>query len=184
MRIEIDKRLALTLYCLARQGERSIDFSLSSARQWALLRDYYQGERRHRLLDLLGELERLALRHPEGYSRDQWGRAGPGWVLAYPVLALINRWRTRWLFSEDQVSFFVTAMTRLVQALSCETQPTTALLIDLRLDLYLCQWILEKKLVGVPFLRSASTIEHFCQADHLPSISWSQLQHQLAARTA
>lgn len=172
MGIQIGKQLALTTYCLARQGERSIDFALSSsAKHWGPLREYYDHDRLKPLHGLLEELQRLHRGHRRPYARDRLGRITPGWVVSYPFRVCINRWRGRWSFSAGEGSFIIDTIARLVSTLACETKPVSDSLIDLRMDLHLCEVIIEHRLVGVAMLKQAANIEHFCQADHIASVS-------------
>lgn len=175
MGVKINKKLALTIYCLTRQGERSIDFALSSAKQWNLLRQYYDHDRVMPLHDLLNELNQLHPHAPRSYAKDRFAEISFEWVVTYPFRYWINQWRNRWSFSGDRVSFFIDTISSLVLNLACEVQPARCLLVDLRMDLHLCQRIIEMKLVGVKRLKQAANIEYFCQADHTTSQSLSRL---------
>jgi hypothetical protein len=173
--IPFGKKLTLTTYCLTRQGERSIDFALSSTRQWLLLREYYGAGKLKLLQDLLQSLKSLHPRHGPYRDKDRFARITFGWVATYPLRWWINQWRDCWMFTTDEVSFFIDAIARLVSCLTCAEKPPSGLLVDLRIDLHLCQRIIEMKLVGFSLLKRASHIDHFCQADHVASASLNQI---------
>jgi hypothetical protein len=181
MAVKLNKQLILRLYSLAQQGRRSIDFGLSSARQWTLLREYYNDDRLRPIHHLLIELETLVRVPSQPCSRDQLADFRPSWVLSYPVRVLLNRWRKSWLFPTNEVVFFVTVLSRFLRTLSCKDQPANPMLVDLRMDLTDCQWLIDRRLTGVAALNEALRIEHFCQSDYLQFLTFSEVM-ELAAR--
>jgi hypothetical protein len=174
MKAKLEKQLILRLYSLARQGERSVDFALSLQRQWNLLREYYSTDRRRTVHDLLIDLESVT-KPSQALPRDRYALITLGWVLSYPVRALLCPWRDSWSFRADEVAFFVRALSSLLQSLSFNEQPPTPTLIDLRMDLHFCQLLIESRLTGVAELQDASRIEHFCQSDYLEFLTFGEI---------
>jgi hypothetical protein len=92
-----------------------------------------------------------------------------------PIRAVLNRRRNAWFFPNDETAFLVSALYRYVQALSLRTRPPNPTLVDLRMDLCFCQWLIDRRLVGVTALRDAFKIEHFCQSDYLKFLTYGEI---------
>jgi hypothetical protein len=167
MGVSIKKEQALRFFCLARQAERSIDFALSSERQWDMLRQYYHGERLGMLECAVESLRGLTPPAAPPISRDQAFRLRLGWVLTYPARRLLNRLRASWRFEEKELQFILQTFRSVIDTLRRSQKPEARTLVQIRMDLYACQVIIERKLVGLPQARQAQRIEHFCQAAHI-----------------
>lgn len=176
MKIMVQKKLALQLYCLARQGERSIDFGLQSLPMWSEMREFFDGRRRSRL-----ELaERTVLRLlPEGNlplsTRDEIPDRTAHLFPIYVGRLALNRFRSRWRFPVREVAFLARTFKSLVSVLQSPEKPDTNALVNLRLDLAACQWIIAGRLMGVSTLRRTQRIEHFGQSAHVASLKWEDI---------
>ena len=167
MAAKISKSEALTWFCLARQAERSIDFALSSERQWDLLRRYYDSARLGILDAAVESLKRTTAATSVALSRERAFRVSIFWVLAYPIRLILNRWRVSWPFQDAELRFLQVTFQTAIDFLNRNRKPETASLVQTRMDLYACEVLLKRKLVGLPEARQAERIEHFCQAPHI-----------------
>lgn len=175
MRVKIGKLVTLTAFSLMRQGERSIDFSLSSQQQWSLLREYYAGEKTQDVTDLLTTLTAVQPCHRRTYDKTRLGKITVAWIVSYPYRVWLNRWRDQWSFSSDEVAFIIDTLSRLVTCLMCEEQPSPELLVELRRDLHWGQRIIQLMLTGCSFITLANHMEHFCQSDQATFYSLREL---------
>jgi hypothetical protein len=167
MTIQIDKALALETYAYARQAERSVDFAIGSVSQWESLRQYYTGPRRDGLVKLVGRLRGLVRSNSVIPTRDRFYKQRWTTLIALPFMAIINQTKSAWRFSEGELVFFAEHLGNLLEILPSGEPPPRAGLIDLRMNLFMCQWIIERHLFGVSELKKANNIEHFCQPMHL-----------------
>jgi len=167
MAISIRKWEALSFFCLARQAERSIDFALSSERQWDLLRKYYDSARLEMLESAVESLLTVTPAAAAPASRDQAFRVSLYWVLAYPARIILNRFRSSWRFQETDLQFILQTFQSVIDFLRRRQKPEARSLVQTRMDLHACEVIIERKLVGLPEVRQAQRIEHFCQAPHI-----------------
>lgn len=171
MSFKIAKPLVLKIYCLARQAERSFDFTLGSDRQWQRLRQYYGEGRLSELRQVVSTLEGFRLPGNGLISRKEVYSFGVWEIVTSPW----NRFRNAWSFSIREILFMVQTLKTAVRHLEREEKPADPSLVETRRDLYTVEGIIEKKLVGVPALKVAARIEHFCQADHIQSIKMDEL---------
>jgi len=167
MRVQLTKEFALKLYCRIRQAERSIDFAIGSSQQWDLLRDYYTEVKRRELFEIAQWLKSVLPATQPIPPRDYFGKIRLAYVLLLPLSVLMNRVRRRWRFAGDELLFLAASVDSVLTALSWESVPPPAFLIALRMDLFMCEHIIEKRLAGVPELKKAGNIEHFCQPCHI-----------------
>ena len=167
MAISISKQEALRFYCLARQAERSIDFALSSERQWDLLRQYYDSARLGMLESAVGSLRALTPAAAGPIPKEQAFRVGAGWVLTYPARIVLNRFRACWRFQETELQFIQQTFQTVIDLLKRRQKPDAPTLVETRMDLHACEVMMARKLVGRPEVRQAERIEHFCQAPHI-----------------
>jgi hypothetical protein len=161
-----DLSSVLRIYCLARQAERSIDFALASPEQWELFRQYYDETRLGMLHGLVRELETSSPNGSTSIKRDQIPGITLSWVLSYPMRWLLNQFRIRWAFSDEEMIYITLVFRAFIKVTGAITQPDPKHLVQLRMDLYVAEKIIEKKLTGLSSLEKAGDIEHFCQNDH------------------
>src|SRR5262245_24979850 len=95
-------------------------------------------------------------------------------LLLVPVTRLLNLGRRRWFFRSNELRFILTAFEELVHRLLHDSAPS----FELRMDLSMCQTIIERRLAGVPGLRAAAKVEHFCQADHVAHVKIEEIDAQ------
>jgi hypothetical protein len=165
----MEKPLVLRLYCLLRQAERSLQAALYPG-QWLRLQQYYDSEKRDFIRKVLAEIASL-LQHGDGpLPCSHFSRLSIGWLVSYPFRTLWNRHRTRWLFPEPEVRFLAETGRVFLDALSAAGDPSNHDLIQLKINLYVSAWVIERRLVGLPELRRAVKIEHFAPSPHQESI--------------
>ncbi len=179
MGIQLDKGLVVALYCYCRQAERSLDHALSADQEhWCALREYYDAEKREGIASILKELTRLG-----GDLGNVPARAAIARTPLFPLFApfrflirrIANLWKSSWTFSTDEVNFVLAKLTRFFHLLDGQEPGTHEELVNLRMDLSVCQWILANPTCGLPELRRARHIEHFGQADFIEHISLEKL---------
>jgi hypothetical protein len=166
MPVGMDHTSVLRIYCLARQAERSIDFALHSQEQWELFRQYYDEARLRRLYDLVRELETSTPNGSASISSDQIPGITPSWVLSYPLRWLVNRIRITWMFSATEIRYISHVLRTFIEVTGSVVRPGLKDLVQLRMDLYVAELVIEKKLTGLSSLEKARDIEHFCQNDY------------------
>jgi hypothetical protein len=175
MAIRVKKQEALRFFCLARQAERSIDFAISSERQWDMLRQYYEGERLGRLESAVEVLRAITPTVGTAPPRDQAFRGTVRWLLAYPARIVLNRFRAAWRCQETELSFILQTFQNVTDLLKRRKKPEAGTLVQTRMDLHACEVIIERKLVGLPEVRQMERIEHFCQAPHIKGIKLEEI---------
>jgi hypothetical protein len=96
-------------------------------------------------------------------------------ILLSVARLVVNRFKKAWSFSEKELSFVAAAFKHLTNTLRRLERPSDQELQDLRGDLLLCQWIVERRLIGVAELRRAADIEHFNQSDYVEHVTLEQM---------
>ena len=175
MRVEIDRGFALKLYCYARQAERSVDFALTGPGQWTLLREYYTPERRQALNALGERLRPIVPSDQPVLPREHFGKADFIWLLLRPITLILNHAKRTWRFAHTEVRFLTATFDSLLETLSKSSPPPASLLIELRMNLLMCEWIIARRLEGVTELQKASEIEHFCQSAYTRHVTMEEL---------
>ncbi len=178
MSIKMEKDLILRIYCLARQADRSISFALRSS--WESFREFYDDDRVNSLKTMVNLLPSIALpsiaqKAVPPITRGIVGDLTLFRVLSMPWKALFNRIRTSWRFRPIEVQLIRQVFDALVDHIQSPEKPDLRVLVQLRLDLCACEWLIEHKLFGLPILLKAARIEHFCQPDRLPHVKLEEV---------
>lgn len=175
MKIEIDKSFALKLYSYARQAERSVDFAIASSTQWARLLQYYASERQEGLHAIAQRLRCEIKNNGPVPARRHFESVDLVRIVLLPLTHLVNQTRRAWHFAHDEAHFISATFDSFIKTLSSMANPPEQCLIELRMDLFMCELIIERHLYGVPELRKAEKIEHFCQPDHIQHFTMEEL---------
>lgn len=175
MRIRLEKRLATLLYSCIRQAERSLHFALSNKAQWGDFIRYYNVARRKAITSLLGNLRILnangdSVRGRQRVSHSSFARPG-----IFLLNLLTRSIRTSWRFSGDDLAFLFAALSAFYDVLDAAQPPAHASLIELRLDLYSCEWIIENRMLGIPELRLAQNVEHYGQSGFVQHVTLEEM---------
>jgi hypothetical protein len=171
----LSKQTALILFCYFRQAERSVHYALSFPNQWPQFRAYYGDAKRTQIAKLIGLLRAA------GATRDDLGGGqvlkGDGLLAGLgSVVALVcNPFRRRWTFSVQELSFLLATLETLLRDLCTDDPPEKPRLIALRRDCFQCHSIISRKLVGLPELRKAASIEHFNQSEYAKSVTLEEI---------
>jgi hypothetical protein len=176
VKIQLQKEYLLSLYCHARQADRSIDRVLGLGGSWDALRDYYQG-RLSALRAMHSMMEQLVPGRTQGAwpgTRDQVCRSLPG-AISLLLRHCTARWRRAWTFPEQEVCFIAETLGSLLETLEALTRPDTPWLVGLRMDLWACTYIIECRCKGLPELALANRIEHFNHPDSLPHVELAEV---------
>jgi hypothetical protein len=182
MGVKLNRDTIVALYCFCRQAERSLDFALGSDEQWRRLREYYDPQKREQLSSIFRVLTRLGADCRNVPARTSVVRVS---FLA-PFLFLLHRianvWKSAWSFSLAEISFVFASLTKFASLLSVEKPATHNELIELRMDLSTCEWIIACRTCGLPELRQADHVEHFCQSNYIEHVPATRLRKSREAR--
>ncbi len=88
---------------------------------------------------------------------------------------LLNQVRNSWSFSVAELSFFCRTLERVLMMLRPAEVPSAEVLIDCRMDCYQCQYVIARRLIGIPEIRKAQSIEHWFQSDHVEHVTFQEL---------
>lgn len=165
MSVALKKDLVLFIYCLARQTERSVDFSLHSS--WDEFRQFYNESRVQLLESAVDALRHLAPGCDRRIGAEEVFGGGLLWAICYPVNSFMNRGRGVWRFRPDEVQFLLQTICAAHETVQATRKPDAADLVKLRMDLHCCEVLIEHKLCGVPQLQEGARIEHYLQPEHL-----------------
>jgi hypothetical protein len=181
MHVRLSRPFILEFYCLARQAERSVHRALPNP--WPEFQAYYNDQKRQaitgmcrRLSALLPDEDNLpALRSAEDLEKEL-APAGPISELGRYLYGMVfGRIRKSWSFSADEIRFFITQLSTLLQLLQEENRPSQEALIALRMDLCYCQLIVSQRCPGMGERARASQVEHFDKTPWLPSVTMEEL---------
>lgn len=175
MKGRLGKTTAIALVCYCRQAERSVDRVLTAPRQWSSFVAYYDEHKRAAIMELIAQLSRAGSEHAENLSRDDFAEnvfIGAIWSLVGPLL---NKAKRYWSFTEKELSFFRSTLETLLRILQLPEIPKNQELVQVRMDLYVCQWIIDRRMLGVRELRDVARIEHFNQPEFLEHVTLRQM---------
>ena len=175
MTVEIQKRLGIQLFAYAREAERSVDFACHGPEQWVLLRDYYGDEKREALRDILGQLEPMIPSCPPLLDRNQFDTTTFAWLCRRPFVRLANRNKLKWRFARNEIVFFHQSFHYLLDLLALEPAPPALALVNLRMDFFTCEHLIDSRLYGIPEIEKAVRVEHFCHNEHIEHIKIADL---------
>jgi hypothetical protein len=169
------KKTALELFCCFRQAERSVHHAAAGPKQWARFLAYYDEPKQARSAALLEILKAAGAVPGNVPDRLSFEPNSFLYVLRSAAAILVNRLRLSWSFSVSEISFFSATLGRLLALLHCSDKPDGERLIDLRLDCCECHAIIRRKLIGIPELRLATSIEHFDQSEYVRHFTFEDI---------
>jgi hypothetical protein len=175
MTVEIPKKLAIQLFAYAREAERSVDFSYMGPDQWVLLQDYYGPGKQAALREIVDQLKPLIPSYPPLLARDQFFKGTLTWILRRPFIRLANLSKLKWRFSRNEIIFINQAFKCLLDIVPLRPVPPALTLVNMRLDLFTCECIIQRRLDGIPEIEKANRVEHFCQPDHIEHVKIEDL---------
>lgn len=175
--IQLPRRLIVRCYALCREAERSVDRALVSA-SWSDLVAYY-----HEKIETIEQTrEQLASMMPESATaqappdQEEVFRNHRPWALFRAVLgkwvAARSEW---WAFPCPEVQFLVSKLHSLTDLLRERDRPAQGALIRLRMDLFDCQRVIDRRCQGLPELEKAARIEHFLHPEHCIPVKFEDL---------
>jgi hypothetical protein len=188
VRIKLSKETILRLFCYCREGERSVHRALSA--NWSDLRAYYSETKRTEIKQLIKKLRQVAGQPvADGLSltRNEAGKivSAPGIIRYY-----LGRWlvqhKKAWTFPLLAIQFMALTLHSLVRFVEEEIKPDTGSLISLRMDLCVCQSLIEGRCHGLAEIERAKWIEHFQMTEWLPKVTLTDIlgDHSEWARPA
>jgi hypothetical protein len=170
MNVILSSENIVELYCICRQAERSVHRALGW--HWEAFRAYYGAERQtyleaweRKLVDLVG-------------PGSQWHSFAnrdalvaqvrkPGFFRVIFGAWFANRRRT-WSFSPAEIAFAARVLYSLIDVIGQALRPADQHLIDLRMDLWACEYLLDCRCHGLSRLERARHVEHFMQTASVP----------------
>jgi hypothetical protein len=175
MAARFSKKDALTLFCCFRQAERSVHHAAAGPEQWTRFLAYYDEPKQARIAALLGMLKGAG--GPGGNIPLRRALDLNGFLDFFRGVAgiLTNRLRVAWSFSAHELAFFDSTLKRLVAILHGRDMPDKKDLIGLRLDCVACQAVIKLKLIGIPELGKAASIEHFDQSEYVRHVTFEEM---------
>jgi hypothetical protein len=170
------KDSAVGLYCWCRQAERSIDFALTGgSAQWSKFTEYYDDRKRAGMASALEELKALGVHLLNPPAHEKVAYLSLWSPFLYLLKRMRNRSRAAWVFSKEELAFIYSVLDKFFRTLDSRAKPDQEFLIQLRMRLYDCQWIIGKHLCGLPELARAAYVEHFCQAPQLTPVTLEEM---------
>jgi hypothetical protein len=163
MRVRLEKALLVDLYREAYRWHRVVDAPLPYCRndvfgeEWQFVRNYFARGHGEYLRSLISQLRhRLPVNQvPPDAAREAIEQLGKGLQRLYwenPFRICLGPWICRWrrtFILRDEIGFAVDVLERLAQIAAGETRPRLDVVIRLRTDLYLVQWVLEFRHPGL-----------------------------------
>ena len=184
MAFYLPKNTALTLFCLFRQAERSVHYALSCPSQWSQFVSYYDKAKQIQISEAIGMLKDAGAVQDNVPSRQ--GLAQDGFLSFVRCTAgfLTNPFKRSWAFSVREISFFSATFEHLLRILNNTDLPQREELIELRLDCFECHYVIARKLIGVPEIQRANSIDHFNQSEYVSHVTFQEVGiHNLETET-
>jgi hypothetical protein len=174
--LKLPRWLIVETYALCRQAERSVDKVLDG--RWPEFTAYYRGKR---LTAVKRVVEHLRSSASGGTCDPSPGRDELMRNSGRPGLVrfLFGKWlaagKKEWSIPCREVGFTATVLQGLARLIEQEESPDPDTLVELRMDLWAAQWLIDGHCCGLPELARAVRMEHFMQSDHLATITLADL---------
>jgi hypothetical protein len=139
---------------------------------WQEFQDFYDDEKRSILA------QSLALLRPYdkiGLSKTQLKSVENRLAFVRAIRFITNRWKTSFSISVYYLSFIRSALNRFWEVMHRPVIPSREEIIDVRMELWACQWLLDPHLASMKETAKARKVEHFGQSDYLQFIPISDL---------
>lgn len=157
VRLALGREQIVALSCLCRQGERSVHRALGAS--WEAFRAFYGAERQSRvescqqeLLDLVGSAGAI----PDRANRETvLARIRAPGVFRVLLGGWLARWKREWWFSPVEIGFTARVLQSLVATVEAAARPSQTSLIDLRMNLWACTYLIDCRCHGLPELQTA-----------------------------
>ena len=171
----LTKNTALLLFCCFRQAERSIHYAQSCPNQWPQFVAYYERAKQSQIAAVIGLLKDASAGETSVSSRHDLGQSGLRSVGQLLAAFLCNPLKRAWSFSVQELCFFSAKLEHLLSVLDDSERRANKELIELRLDLFQCHYIISRKLVGLSEIRKADAIEHFNQSEYVTHVTFADI---------
>jgi hypothetical protein len=169
------KTTALTLFCHFRQAERSIHQVLSCPSKWPQFVAYYDEPRQTQIAAAIATLESSGAVQVMPPRRAALAENALLSMVRCTAGLLWNRLKHSWSFSAQEASFFAATLERVLGILHRGELPHQEEFIELRLDCFHCHHLIARKLIGIPELRKADSIEHFNQSKYVRHVTLQEM---------
>jgi hypothetical protein len=170
----LSKKAALLLFCYFRQAERSIHHAVSCPTEWSQFVAYYDAKQTE-IITVITMLKDAGAARDSDVSREDLTENSLLSVGRSIAGLLWNRLKRTWSFSVRELSFFSGTLDKLLRMLHDSERPNKHELIELRLDCYYCHYTIGRKLIGIPEIRKADSIEHFMQSGYVNHVTFREM---------
>lgn len=167
MSISVPKHTLCSLYCCFRQAERSVHYVASNIAYWSQFQDYYKGERTQLAADLSAYLIRQGARDSSVGVRQLLDNDWISEVLLQLIRLVGNQFKHTWSLSKLELSVMYSALRDFMQLTHQPTAARCEELVVLRMQLYGCQVLIEKKMIGTSDLSKFERVEHFFSSPYI-----------------
>lgn len=175
MAFHCSKQMALTLFCIFRQAERSVHYALSCPSQWAQFVAYYETSKQTQISEVIGRLRDAGVREDNAPSRQVLAQDSLLSIVRCAAGLLCNRLKRSWAFTTQEIAFFCATLEHLLKILHNVDLPHKEELVELRLDCFYCHSVIARKLIGVTEIRKADLIEHFNQSEYVSHVTFQDM---------
>jgi hypothetical protein len=175
MYLYFSKNTSLTLFCFLRQAERSVHYALSCPSQWSQFVAYYDKSKQTQISEVIGMLKDAGAVQDNIPSRQALAQSGLLSMVRCTAGLLCNPLKRSWAFSVREISFFSVTLEHLLRILHNADLPKKEELIELRLDCFVCNSVIARKLIGVREIKKASSVEHFNQSEYVTGFTFQEI---------
>ena len=175
MRIRLDKRQVIVVCSYCRQAERSVHFAHSNRSLWNAFIEYFDSRKKAGIIAIIDELKNMDLEPGTVPSREHI--APNSWFDPFSFIfrRVTNPFRSSWTFSRSEIAFIRSKLEAFLGILNHSQPCESDVMIDLRMDLFVCSWMIRNRACGLPMLAKADHIEHFCQSDHVEHFTLEEM---------
>lgn len=177
----LDYSLSLLVFTLARQAERSLDATLFG--RWSHLRSYYEGQRAERMMDAVGRLRFVLgtkdLPHHEDLRAGLESETENDERIGMDLITPFRKHRKDGRFRLVEIQFMASSLQQFLIFLCSEKRPSRKLLMQLRLDLCQCEYIVEQRCQKAPYLTRAFAVEYLGMSEGARGVQIDEVMNSL-----
>lgn len=174
MRIRIPRRLALKARCYFWEAERSVHILLDPVSRWSEFSEYFGVQKKAEIADLLQELENHLPRSEviRRISRADLAQQSKGTGFFRLVFGpWLAPWQSRFAFLPLDLHYLLQSLKDFLAFLGNPQKPDSDFLIQLRMRLCDCGYILEDRCLGWKEMKEATKIRCFGWKPWFPTVT-------------
>ncbi len=178
MSVRLTKEQIIRLFCYCREGVGSVHRALFA--RWPELQAYYTAQKR---ADIRRLTEKLTVPHIAQDNRsverilETMHSFWPETVFGLRTLwhKAARRWKSHWQLPDSVLHFIIMKLEALLSVLDQLDKPANESLIELRMGLCDCEFLIDFYCHGIPKLVKAQNIDHFEFPYRLTPVSIEEL---------